>query len=347
VEDQRRDRNHAFDRAVRDRRQERSLDHRGDGRGADRRLVVPPAQGSAHGDASGGGEFGAAENPRNFLGLPDEHARRERAAGVLLPVPYERTVSYGAGAAGGPAAIVEASRYVELYDHELDAEPWRRGIHTLPPLEVRGEALDAVVEEVAAAWSDLLGAGAFPILLGGEHTVSVGAVRATAERFGDLSVLQLDAHADLRDRYEGSPWSHACVMRRVAAWVPAVGVGIRALSAEEAAFARAARRPLIWGERLHGSDAWMGEALAALTGTVYLTFDVDFFDPSIVPATGTPEPGGGLWYPTLAFLRRLFAEKRVVAADVVELAPREDHPASSFLVARLVYKLFGYAFAGA
>jgi agmatinase len=321
------------------------VDHRGDGRGADRRLVVPSAQDPALGDASGGGEFGAAENPRNFLGLPDEHARRDRAAGVLLPVPYERTVSYGHGAGRGPAAIVEASRYVELYDHELDAEPWRRGIHTLPPLEVRGEGLDAVVEEVAAAWAGLLAGGAFPVLLGGEHTVTVGAVRATAERFGGLSVLQLDAHADLRDRYEGSPWSHACVMRRVADWVPAVGVGIRALSADEAAFARAAGRPLIWGERLYGAGDWMGEALAALTDTVYLTFDVDFFDPSIVPATGTPEPGGGLWYPTLAFLRRLFEEKRVVGADVVELAPREDQPAASFLAARLVYKLFGYAFA--
>ncbi|MFN2432750.1 MAG: agmatinase [Gemmatimonadota bacterium] len=291
--------------------------------------------------------FQEPENPANFLGLPDSLARREGAAGVLLPVPYERTVSYGGGAALGPRAILDASRYVELYDHELGDEPCRRGIHTLPPLEVRGEALDAVVEEVAAAWSELLAEPAFPVLLGGEHTVTVGAVRASAERFPGLSVLQLDAHADLRESYQGSPYSHACVMRRLADWVPGVGVGIRALSTDEADFARRRGLRLIHGERLQASDEWMDEALAALTDIVYLTFDVDYFDPSLVPTTGTPEPGGGMWYPTLAFLRRVFAEKRVVAADVVELAPRADQPAGTYLTAKLVYKLFGYRFENA
>lgn len=289
-------------------------------------------------------ELGEEENPANFLGLPDSLARRESAAGVLLPVPYERTVSYGAGAGRGPAGILAASRYVELYDHELDAEPCRRGIHTLPPLEVTGPGLEAVVEEVAEVWASLLEEPAFPVLLGGEHTVTVGAVRATAERYGGLSVLQLDAHADLRDRYEGSPYSHACVMRRVAEWVPAVGVGIRALSREEIDFARRSGRPLVFADRLQESEAWMDEVMAALTDTVYLTFDLDYFDPALVPTTGTPEPGGGTWYPTLAFLRRVFSEKNVVAADVVELAPREDQPAAAFLAARLVYKLFGYKF---
>jgi agmatinase len=285
-----------------------------------------------------------SENPANFLGLPDRLARRETSAGAVLPVPYERTVSYGSGAAGGPAAILAASRYVELYDHELGVEPCRQGIHTLQPLEIRGDRLDAVVEEVAEAWRELLREPLFPILLGGEHTVTVGAVRATFERHPAVSVLQLDAHADLRDTYAGSPYSHACVMRRVAEWVPAVGVGIRALSTEEAEFARTAGRPLIYAERLEQSAAWMDEALRALTDTVYLTLDVDYFDPALVPTTGTPEPGGGTWYPTLAFLRRVFAEKDVVAADVVELAPRDEQPAASFLAARLVYKLFAYRF---
>lgn len=289
-------------------------------------------------------ELGEEENPANFLGLSDSLARRESAAGVLLPVPYERTVSYGAGAGRGPAGILAASRFVELYDHELDAEPCRRGIHTLPPLEVTGPGLEAVVEEVAEVWATLLEEPAFPVLLGGEHTVTVGAVRATAERYGGLSVLQLDAHADLRDRYEGSRYSHACVMRRIAEWVPAVGVGIRALSREEIDFARRSGRPLVFADRLQESEAWMDEVMTALTDTVYLTFDLDYFDPALVPTTGTPEPGGGTWYPTLAFLRRVFSEKNVVAADVVELAPREDQPAAAFLAARLVYKLFGYKF---
>jgi agmatinase len=290
------------------------------------------------------GELAEEENPRNFLGLPDRLARRSAAAGVVLPVPYERTVSYGGGTANGPAAIIEASRYVELYDHELQEEPCRRGIHTLPALEIRGTGPADVVDEVAAVWEDLLAQGAFPIMLGGEHTVTVGAVRATAGRYPGLSVLQLDAHADLRDSYEGSAYSHACVMRRVAEWAPAVAVGVRALSSEEVEFARRSGRRLIYAEQLQSSDAWMDAALETLTEAVYLTFDVDYFDPSLVPTTGTPEPGGGTWYPTLAFLRRVFAEKNVVAADVVELAPRKDQPAGAYLTAKLVYKLFGYRF---
>ncbi|RMH18061.1 MAG: agmatinase [Gemmatimonadetes bacterium] len=286
--------------------------------------------------------------PQTFLGLDEEAGAFETSAGVILPVPYEASTSYGGGTRAGPGAIVDASRYVELYDQELDRDPSSEGIHTLPPLELTRAGAAEAMAELEAAYGRVVDAadGRFVVMLGGEHAVSSPAIRAWAERLERRpTVLQLDAHADLRDSYEGSPHSHACAMARVLDVADVVAVGVRALAEDEVAVARQRDGvTLVWADEMWEDDAWMERALDALGDPVYLTFDVDYFDPSLVPSTGTPEPGGGDWYRTLRFLRRVFRERTVVAADVVELAPIPGLHAPDFLVAKLVYKLFGYAF---
>jgi agmatinase len=283
----------------------------------------------------------------NFLGLTDDETRYDDCAGVVVPVPYERTVSYGGGTARGPDAILAASAYVEFYDEILREEPYKTGgIHTAPAV-VAGEGEDPAVflDRLADVATRFYADGRFPIFLGGEHTLTTGPVRAAREAFDDLSVLQLDAHADLRETYQDTPWSHACVMRRVfelgASIVP---VGIRAVSIEEAEFVRDNDLIVFWSHRIAHGGGWMETALAALTDNVYVTFDVDFFDPAIMPSTGTPEPGGGFWHETLQFLGRVFQQKRVVGMDVVELAPIAGLHAPDFLAARLVHRCFGYRF---
>ncbi|HUP01317.1 MAG TPA: agmatinase [Gemmatimonadota bacterium] len=282
----------------------------------------------------------------NFLGLTDEETAYEGAAGVVVPVPYERTVSYGAGAAKGPAAILAASAYVELYDEVLREEPWQTGgIHTAEPVAAGDEEPPVFLDRLRGAAAGLFADGKFPVFLGGEHTITCGPLRAARDAFDDLSVLQLDAHADLRDEYEGTIWSHACVMRRVFdLGIPAVPVGIRAVSIGEAEFIREHDLPVFWSHRIAHGDEWMETALTALSDTVYLTFDIDYFDPSLMPATGTPEPGGGFWHETLRFLGRVFMQKRVIGMDVVELAPVAGLHAPDFVAARLVHRCLGYRF---
>ncbi len=267
----------------------------------------------------------------------------DEAASVILPLPYERTTSWGRGAAAGPRAILEASRFLELWDEELETDPSASGVLTLPAPELPREpeaALAAIRDEAARH----LAAGKFVVGLGGEHTVTLPLVQSAAARFGEIGIVQFDAHADLRDAYDGTPWSHACVMRRVLdEGLPLLPVGVRSLSEPEARLVAERGLPIVWGHELAGlGPKRFAALLAALPERVYLTFDLDFFEPSLVPATGTPEPGGGLWYPTLALLRELFERKRVVAMDVVELAPVAGTPASDFLAAKLVYKCLAY-----
>ncbi|MDH4351495.1 MAG: agmatinase [Gemmatimonadota bacterium] len=279
----------------------------------------------------------------NFLGLPEEHARFEDVGVVILPVPYEATVSYMGGTRFGPRGLLHASRFVELYDHELDAEPYTIGVHTLPELMLTGAGPGKAMRELRRAFDALLGSGKFVIMLGGEHSVSGPPILAHADRLerGKLSVLQLDAHADLRAEYEGTPYSHACVMHTVHERVKLVQVGIRSLTAEERALQRKRRMTVVFGHELDQPD-WEDRVMRALGRDVYITVDVDYFDPSIMPATGTPEPGGGAWNPTIRLLDRVFRERNVVGADVVELAPLPGMVAPDFLAAKLVYKLIGF-----
>ena len=287
-----------------------------------------------------------------FLGLPEE-ARRPAASRVhVLPVPLERSVSYGAGTAAGPAAIIEASRQVELFDRALGGEPaLAYGIHTLPPIPVERGTVEEILARVQAAVAGIAAAGKLPVVLGGEHTVTIGPVRALAAARGGargtpLAVVQVDAHADLRGEYQGSPYSHACVMRRL---VEETGceltqVGIRSLCAEEDAFIKGqpGRVRTFFADEIHADPAggWLGELAARLAGrSVYLTIDVDGLDPSVVPATGTPEPGGLSWQQAMALLETVAAAAgEIVGIDCVELAPAPGLHAADFAVAKLLYR---------
>jgi agmatinase len=277
-----------------------------------------------------------------FLGVPDQDASFDSSPVVVLPVPYEATVSFMGGTRLGPRALLHASRYLELYDHELDVEPYRVGVYTLPELMLSGAGPETALRELRDAFEALIGAGKFTIMVGGEHSVSGPPIHAHADCADrPLSVLQLDAHGDLRTEYEGTPYSHACVMHRVHEHVNLVPVGIRSLTAEERALMRARQIDPVFGYELSQSG-WQQRVLDQLGDDVYLTIDVDYFDPSIMPSTGTPEPGGGAWYPTLELLEAVFRDKHVVGCDVVEFAPISGVVAPDVLAAKLVYKLIAF-----
>jgi agmatinase len=285
---------------------------------------------------------------QNFLDLSARDADAERAAVFVLPIPLEVTVSWGGGTARGPAAIIDASTQVELYDREFDSEPaLLYGVHTLAPVTLPADpptAVDAIESAVAAA----AGAGKLLVGLGGEHTVSVGFGRGLLRALeGPLTVVQIDAHCDLRDEYEGSPYSHACVARRLlesSGIEQVLQLGIRSLDVEEVTFARAnSDRLRIWfAEEVH-AGAWQEELQGRLRGKrVYLTIDVDGLDPAVVPATGTPEPDGLSWSEALEIVRAVTTVAPVVGLDCVELAPHAGQHAADFAVAKLLYKTISY-----
>lgn len=281
--------------------------------------------------------------PSNFALLPPELSSYETSPVVVLPVPFERTTSYGKGTVHGPAAILRASQSMETWDEELGREICEIGIATAAPYLPESFDMAEALAELEAECVRHMERDKFLVTLGGEHSLTIAPIRAARRVFGEIGVVQFDAHADLREEYEGTPYSHASVMHRVLEdGLPALPIGIRSLSGPEAALARDRGLPIVWGSALEGLEGRFVDLLDQLPESIYLTFDLDFFDPSLLPATGTPEPGGGSWWPTLRLLRRLFETKRVVAADVVELAPIGGQPASDFVAAKLVYKMIGY-----
>ena len=284
-----------------------------------------------------------------FLGLDITSSSFEEADAIILPAPYEATTSWGRGARWGPRGILKASQHIELYDREFGCEPAERlGIHTLPYLELPVGNPHEAIENLRVAYSQVAQecGHRFLVMLGGEHSVTSAAVLAQADRHEErITVLQLDAHADLRAEYNGMAYSHACVMSHVLSRVDVVSVGVRGVSKGEVITSEATKgSTLIWARDMQDGDKWMDLAIEQLGPRVYLSLDVDYFDPSLVPSTGTPEPGGAGWYETLRFLRRVLREREVVAVDVVELAPIPGLHAPDFLVAKLVYKLISYAF---
>lgn len=278
-----------------------------------------------------------------FLDLEPELTDPATAAVAILPVPYDATSTWQKGADRGPAAILHASTQVELYDIETATEPCRHGIATLPPLHVQGPP-EQLADAVEARVGEILDREQVPVLLGGEHSVSIGAFRAAAARYPNLSILQIDAHGDTRDSYQGSQYNHACVMARARELCPVVQVGIRAVDAGEVA-ARDHERVLYAHTIARAGDGWIDRVASLLTEQVYLTIDLDAFDPSLVPATGTPEPGGLDWYQVNALIARVARSSRIVGFDVVELLPLPGQHASEFLAAKLVYRVLAIVLA--
>lgn len=287
--------------------------------------------------------------PNNFLGLPEPQSTFDAAQALILPIPFEATVSYGGGTASGPDAIIAASQQVELYDREFDREPALEfGAHTLPALDLPDDP-EAAVARITDAVANAARTGKLVVGLGGEHTVSVGVGRGLLTALGEpITVVQVDAHSDLRDEYEESRYSHACIARRLLddpRIEQVLQLGIRSVCTEEVAYARAnPDRVRIWyAEEIHDGE-WQGELIARLTGRrIFLTIDVDGLDPAIVPATGTPEPDGLTWRETLTILRTVAEAGQVVGLDCVELAPHPGQHAADFAVAKLVYKAMTYA----
>ena len=274
----------------------------------------------------------------HFLDMDDEFLQLESAAYVLLSVPYDGTSTFVKGADKGPQAILNASDSLELYDVQYDTDVSKAGVYT-DHYDYDLSTPEAMVKSVYGRVSHFLDMGKRVAMVGGEHSVAVGAIRAMSERYPDLTVLQIDAHADLRDEYHGSPYNHACVMRRAQECARVVQVGIRSVCEEEQS--NIVPENIFYAHNIVGRTGWEDEVLERLTGNVYISFDLDGLDPSILPATGTPLPGGLQWYPTLNLLEKVFRARRVVGFDVVELCPQEGNVVSDVLAASLVYKMMG------
>jgi agmatinase len=263
---------------------------------------------------------------------------------VILPVPVDRTTSYVSGTRNGPREILEASSHMELWDEEVGADVHGVGIFTLPAMELPFGEMAPLVAEIQRVAAEILRRDKFLVTLGGEHSITPPLVAAAAARFPGLSVLQIDAHADLRDCYMGTPHNHACAMRRSLEYAPVTQVGIRSMSTEEAAAVDGLNTTIFYDATMRKDPAWIERVVDTLGESVYITIDVDGLDPAIMPATGTPEPGGLSWYEILALLKAAIARKNVVACDVVELSPLPGLMAPNFLCAKLIYKILSYRF---
>jgi agmatinase len=263
---------------------------------------------------------------------------------VMLPVPLDRTTSYVAGTRNGPHEILVASSHMELWDEETGTDVHSIGIFTMPEMEFPFATMDEVIGEIGRVASEIVSRGKFPFVIGGEHSITAPVVGALAGRHLGLSVLQIDAHADLRESFMGTPHNHACAMRRVLDYAPTTQVGIRSLSPEEAAAAPSLSTTMFYDFNMRQDPKWIDRVVESLSDTVYITIDCDGLDPAIMPAVGTPEPGGLSWYETLSLLRRVIESKTVVGCDLVELCPVPGLAAPNFLCAKLIYKILTYRF---
>jgi agmatinase len=268
----------------------------------------------------------------------------EESRAVILPVPVDRTTSYVGGTRNGPRELLIASSHMELWDEEVGADVHGAGIFTLPEMELPFGELDAVMDEIQRVAYEILSRDKFLVTLGGEHSITPALVAAAAQRYPGLSVFQIDAHADLRNSYMGTIHNHACAMRRVLDLAPVTQVGIRSLSTEEAAALPNLNTTVFYDVNMRRDPNWVDRVVESLGDPVYITIDVDGLDPAIMPATGTPEPGGLSWYETLTLLRRVISTRRVIGCDVVELSPIPGLVAPNFLCAKLVYKILTYQF---
>lgn len=278
---------------------------------------------------------------RTFAGIEKEFAHYSDAAILLQSIPYDGTSTWGKGADNGFEAFLEAAENMELYDIETDSEVYKHGIHILPQINASGSP-ESMFHEVYAHTKNLVETNKFLTFFGGEHSISIGIIKAFYEKYTDITVVQLDAHADLRKNYLGSPYNHACALHDASKNTNLIQVGIRSMDRSEKQYLD--RNKCFFAHQMYNSNDWIENALELMTEKVYITIDLDVFDPSVMPATGTPEPGGMQWYETINLLKKIFATKNVLGFDMVELAPIENNKAPDFLAAKLYYKLLSYKF---
>ncbi len=277
---------------------------------------------------------------KTFAGIPQEYARQDQSKIVLIPVPFDQTTTWQKGADYGPTAFLGAAENMELYDIETDSEVYKNGIFLTESIE-EDTSLD-MINAVHSTVKNFINKKKFVTLFGGEHSISIGSIRAFNERFDNLTVLQIDAHADLRKEYEGSAYNHACAMYEANQTTNLVQVGIRSMDISEREEMNEDK--VFFAHDMATDDYWMDDVIEQLTNNVYITFDLDALDPSIMPSTGTPEPGGLFYYETLEFLKKVFESKNVVGFDMVELCPNHLDKSSDFLAAKLYYKMLSYKF---
>jgi agmatinase len=280
-------------------------------------------------------------NKKNYAGIPEKYARLDDARVVLLTVPYDGTSTWQKGADKGPEAFLEASANMELFDLETRTEPFKKGIYLAPPV-TENTTPEKMVETVYRTTKNYINQEKFVTVFGGEHSISIGTIKAFNECFEDLTVVQIDAHADLRESYEGSKYNHACALHEASKTTNLIQVGIRSMDISELDYMD--ENQAYFAHDMIADEEWMEDAIGQMTPNVFLTFDLDAFDHSILPSTGTPEPGGLLWYETLEFLKAIFKKKNVVGFDIVELCPNESDKSSDFLAAKLYYKMLAYKF---
>ena len=278
---------------------------------------------------------------KTYAGIPEEFAKLENAKIVLIPVPYDGTSTWQKGADKGPDAFLNASENMELYDIETDIEVYQQGVF-LADAVIENESPESMVEAVHEATKKYIKKNKFVTIFGGEHSVSIGTIRAFNDMYTSLTVLHIDAHADLRKEYEGSTCNHACAGYEASQTTNLIQIGIRSMDVMEKTVMD--EEKTYFAHEMALDDNWIDSALDQMTENVFITFDLDAFDPSIMPSTGTPEPGGLLWYETLDFLRQVFKEKNVVGFDIVELCPNAKDKSSDFLAAKLYYKMLSYKF---
>jgi agmatinase len=277
----------------------------------------------------------------SYAGIAEELCTFDNAKVILQSVPYDGTSTWGKGADGGFEAFLDASENMELYDIETGTEVYKQGVHITKPIR-ESDSPASMFQAVYDRTKELMKSDKFLTFFGGEHSISIGVIKAFYERYDNLTVLQLDAHADLRPTYMGSPYNHACALYDASVNTNLIQVGIRSMDVSEVEHMN--RDKVYFAEDIYGQDAWMDASIAQMTDDVYLTIDLDAFDPGIMPATGTPEPGGLDWNTTIRYLRKVFDQKNVVGFDIVELAPIDGMHAPQFLVAKLYYKLLSYKF---
>jgi agmatinase len=278
---------------------------------------------------------------KTYAGIPEQYAKSETSKIVLIPVPYDGTSTWQKGANKGPEAFLHASENMEIYDIETDTEVYKNGIFLANPIE-ENSSPEAMVDAVHKTAKSYINKNKFVTLIGGEHSISIGSIRAFNECFNNLTVLQIDAHADLRKEYEGSNCNHACAVYEASQNTNLIQVGIRSMDKIEKTVMDLDK--VFFANDILTDDFWMENAIDLMTDNVFITFDLDALDPSIMPSTGTPEPGGLLWYETLDFLKKVFEEKNVVGFDIMELCPNEKDKSSDFLAAKLYYKMLSYKF---